>query len=162
MNAPACRAQKRHINKDLSKIFPGGQGPHCEYQLASEIFQMVGSEGVAYVVTLHESWNLHDTDTGKRAGCQAQGVAGHCVSPCLGRGRLGAMWNCAAHRARPGASFRAAPVSAIACAPVAASISGTLWQIPVCFTAPCRRPGRCARNCRARHPGENGGRVDGV
>lgn len=65
MNVPACRAEKRLINKDLNKIFPGGKGNAYEDALAREIYEMVGQEGVEYVVTLHESWNLHDPKTKK-------------------------------------------------------------------------------------------------
>jgi uncharacterized protein len=61
MNILACKAEKRFINQDLNKVFPGkASGEPYELDLAHQIFQMVGRENVQYLITLHESKYLHD------------------------------------------------------------------------------------------------------
>ena len=63
MNILACQVEKRSINKDLNKVFPGeANGEPFELELAHQIFKMVGREKIQYLITLHESKYLHDPE----------------------------------------------------------------------------------------------------
>lgn len=69
MNKPAYEAQKRYINVDLNKVFPGNaKSKSYEYVLASELFQWVGERKADVVLTLHESRYLHDGTNPKTFG----------------------------------------------------------------------------------------------
>ena len=60
MNPPALQISRRYFNMDMNRIFPGlpNAFPY-EYHLAWEIYHMLQKEGVEYVLSLHESRNLH-------------------------------------------------------------------------------------------------------
>jgi hypothetical protein len=69
MNKPAFDQEKRFINVDLNKVFPGTEShDQYEYLLAAEIFQWVGARKVDVVLTLHESRYLHDGSNPKTFG----------------------------------------------------------------------------------------------
>lgn len=69
MNKPAYQIQKRFINIDLNKVFPGDKSKkEYEHALAAELFQWVGSHNVDVVLTLHESRYLHDGTNPKTFG----------------------------------------------------------------------------------------------
>jgi len=72
MNALACAANKRFINIDLNRVFHtvkrGNQNSFYEYQLARDIYELVGSLGIEYVLTLHESWDRHSSKNSNKFG----------------------------------------------------------------------------------------------
>ncbi len=54
---------------DLNRVFPGLPIPQpYEYSLAREIYDLVKNQQIEYVLTLHESRNLHNPDRPKTFG----------------------------------------------------------------------------------------------
>jgi hypothetical protein len=69
MNIPAIQIQRRRYNIDLNRVFPGLPTPApYEYPLAREIYRLVKDRQIEYVVSLHESRNMHTLRRSKTFG----------------------------------------------------------------------------------------------
>jgi uncharacterized protein len=69
MNPPAILLGRRYFNLDLNRVFPGLPMPQpYEYALAREIYDLVKNQQIEYVLTLHESKNIHNIGRAKTFG----------------------------------------------------------------------------------------------
>jgi hypothetical protein len=69
MNPPAIQINRRYYNMDLNRVFPGLPIPApYEYSLAREIYGLVKNQRLEYVVSLHESRNMHTLRRAKTFG----------------------------------------------------------------------------------------------
>lgn len=69
MNPPAIQISRRSYNLDLNRVFPGVPIPQpYEYSLAREIYELVKNRQIEYVLSLHESKNMHRLSRAKTFG----------------------------------------------------------------------------------------------
>lgn len=69
MNPPALQINRRSYNMDMNRVFPGLPVPApYEYALAREIYELVKNQRVEYVLSLHESRNMHRLSRAKTFG----------------------------------------------------------------------------------------------
>jgi hypothetical protein len=69
MNPPAIQVGRRSFNLDLNRLFPGVPIPQpYEYALAREIYDLVQNYRIEYVLSLHESKNMHKSGRSKTFG----------------------------------------------------------------------------------------------
>jgi hypothetical protein len=69
MNPPAFEISRRYYNLDFNRVFPGLPVPApYEYALAREIFELAKNHQTEYVLSLHESKNMHRLSRSKTFG----------------------------------------------------------------------------------------------
>jgi hypothetical protein len=68
-NPPAIQINRRYYHMDLNRVFPGLPIPHpYEYSLAQEIYGLVKNRRIEYILSLHESRNIHNPGRAKTFG----------------------------------------------------------------------------------------------
>lgn len=68
-NPPAIMINRRYYHMDLNKVFPGLPiAQPYEYSLAQEIYGLVKNRRIEYILSLHESRNIHSLRRAKTFG----------------------------------------------------------------------------------------------
>jgi hypothetical protein len=69
MNPPALALNRRYYHLDMNRVFPGlPVAEPYEYALAREIYELVQNNQTEYVLSLHESKNMHRLSRAKTFG----------------------------------------------------------------------------------------------